>query len=78
MAIVDDHPMFRIGLAAAIEEMDGIELVGEAQRADQVAELVDTAAPDVVLLDVAAPRSVPGSRSTAGSPSTTRRSGWSC
>ena len=52
VAIVDDHPMFRMGLAAAIDEMDGIELVGEAQRADQVADLVADAAPDVVLLDV--------------------------
>ena len=52
VAIVDDHPMFRMGLAAAIEEMDGIELVGEAQRADQVPSLIDAAAPDVVLLDV--------------------------
>jgi DNA-binding NarL/FixJ family response regulator len=52
VAIVDDHPMFRMGLAAAIEEMDGIELVGQAQRADQVAALVADAAPDVVLLDV--------------------------
>ena len=52
VAIVDDHPMFRMGLAAAIDEMDGIELVGEAQRADQVEALVADAAPDVVLLDV--------------------------
>ena len=52
VAIVDDHPMFRMGLAAAIEEMDGIELVGEAQQGDQVAALVADAAPDVVLLDV--------------------------
>ena len=47
--------MFRLGLAAAIKEMDGIELVGEAQRADQVAALVDAAAPDVLLLDVRLP-----------------------
>jgi DNA-binding NarL/FixJ family response regulator len=52
VAIVDDHPMFRMGLAAAIEEMDGIELVGQAPRADQVAALVADAAPDVLLLDV--------------------------
>ena len=52
VAIVDDHPMFRMGLAAAIEEMDGIELVGQAPRADQVAALVTDAAPDVLLLDV--------------------------
>lgn len=52
VAIVDDHPMFRMGLAAAIDEMDGIELVGEAQRADQVPDLVHATVPDVVLLDV--------------------------
>jgi DNA-binding NarL/FixJ family response regulator len=52
VAIVDDHPMFRMGLAAAIDEMDGIELVGEAQRADQVPELVADTAPDVLLLDL--------------------------
>jgi DNA-binding NarL/FixJ family response regulator len=55
VAIVDDHPMFRMGLAAAIGDMDGIELVGDAQRADQVADLVATTAPDVVLLDVRLP-----------------------
>jgi DNA-binding NarL/FixJ family response regulator len=55
VAIVDDHPMFRIGLAAAIKEMEGIELVGEAQRADQVAALVEDAAPTVLLLDVRLP-----------------------
>ncbi len=55
VAIVDDHPMFRMGLAAAIGDMDGIELVGDAQRADQVASLVAATAPDVVLLDVRLP-----------------------
>ena len=52
VAIVDDHPMFRMGLAAAIHEMEGIELVGEAQQADQVPALVVDAEPDVLLLDV--------------------------
>jgi DNA-binding NarL/FixJ family response regulator len=55
VAVVDDHPMFRMGLAAALAEMDGVELVGEAQRADQVAALVAGAAPDVLLLDVRLP-----------------------
>ena len=36
VAIVDDHPMFRMGLAAAIREMQDVELVGEASRADAV------------------------------------------
>jgi DNA-binding NarL/FixJ family response regulator len=55
VAIVDDHPMFRLGLAAAIKEMDGIDLVGEAQRADQVAALVEAASPTVILLDIRLP-----------------------
>ncbi len=53
--IVDDHPMFRMGLAAALAEMDGIELVGEAERAGDVLALVEAARPDVVLLDVRLP-----------------------
>jgi DNA-binding NarL/FixJ family response regulator len=52
VAIVDDHPMFRMGLAVAIDEMVGIEVAGEAQCADEVAGLVASTAPDVVLLDV--------------------------
>jgi DNA-binding NarL/FixJ family response regulator len=52
VAIVDDHPMFRLGLAAAVAEMDGIEMVGEAESADEVAELVERTHPHVVLLDV--------------------------
>jgi DNA-binding NarL/FixJ family response regulator len=55
VAIVDDHPMFRMGLAVAIGEMDAIELAGEAERADQVAELVASTTPDVLLLDVRLP-----------------------
>lgn len=55
VVIVDDHPMFRLGLAAAIAEMDGIEIVGEATRGDEVAALVADAVPDVVLLDMRLP-----------------------
>jgi DNA-binding NarL/FixJ family response regulator len=53
--IVDDHPMFRMGLSAALADMDGIELVGQAERAEEVESLVDAARPDIVLLDVRLP-----------------------
>jgi DNA-binding NarL/FixJ family response regulator len=53
--VVDDHPIFRMGLVAAIEQMDGIELVGEVDRAHAVDEVVHTARPDVVLLDLNLP-----------------------
>jgi len=31
--VVDDHPIFRLGLAASLAEMDQVELVGEAATA---------------------------------------------
>jgi DNA-binding NarL/FixJ family response regulator len=53
--IVDDHPLFRLGLAAALAEMEGIELVGEAERVEDVSGLVEETRPDIVLLDVRLP-----------------------
>ena len=52
VAIVDDHPMYRMGLAVAIAEMAGIEVAGEAQSAGEIADLVASTRPDIVLLDV--------------------------
>jgi DNA-binding NarL/FixJ family response regulator len=55
VVIVDDHPMFRLGLAAAIAEMEGIDLAGEATCGADVAALVASTEPDVVLLDMRLP-----------------------
>lgn len=55
VAIVDDHPMFSLGLAAAIAEMPGAEFVGEAMRASEVADLIARTSPDVILLDIGLP-----------------------
>ncbi len=52
VAIVDDHPMYRMGLAVAIAEMAGIEVAGEAESAAEVPDLVASTRPDIVLLDV--------------------------
>ena len=50
--IVDDHPMFRLGLATALQDMDGVELVGQAETVAEVEAAVATEEPDIVLLDV--------------------------
>jgi len=55
VAIVDDHPMYRMGLAGAIREMQGIELVGEADCVSQVSDLISAHSPDVLLLDIRLP-----------------------
>ena len=52
--IVDDHPSFR-ATARAILEVDGFEVVGEAEDGASALEAVQRLHPDVVLLDVQLP-----------------------
>jgi diguanylate cyclase (GGDEF)-like protein len=49
--IADDDPMIRLTTSALIGRADGIELVGEAEDADEAIELAARRRPDVVLLD---------------------------
>ena len=53
--VVDDHPIFRLGLATSLREMDGIDIIGEASTAGEVSELVSGNQPDIVLLDLHLP-----------------------
>jgi DNA-binding NarL/FixJ family response regulator len=53
--IVEDHPMFRLGLATSLRDMAGVELVGERERVADVLEAVEGLTPDVVFLDVNLP-----------------------
>jgi DNA-binding NarL/FixJ family response regulator len=53
--VVDDHPIFRLGLAASLAEMEDVELVGEAATAGEVLDLVERTSPDLVLLDLHLP-----------------------
>lgn len=54
--LVDDHPMFRAGVRQRLCEHDPeIEVVGEAENAQQAQEMVSVLRPDVVLMDIAMP-----------------------
>ncbi len=53
--IADDHPMFRRGLAAALQAMEGVELVGEATTGPQAVALSTQLQPDVILMDIHMP-----------------------
>ena len=55
MVVVDDHPMFRLGLAAAIADMAGIAVVGQATCGAEVAQLVEDVDPQIVILDMRLP-----------------------
>jgi DNA-binding NarL/FixJ family response regulator len=52
VVVADDHPMFRFGLRAVLEQADGIEVVGEATDGTSLLALVAREAPDVVLTDL--------------------------
>lgn len=53
--IVDDHPLFREGLKAALESAEGIAVVGEAERVADVPDAVARHRPDVVVMDLSLP-----------------------
>lgn len=54
--IVDDQPLFRMGLRACLAEVDDIRIEGECSVTEDALELVDSFAPNVALLDAAPPR----------------------
>jgi DNA-binding NarL/FixJ family response regulator len=52
--IVDDHPVFRQGLATLLSAT-GIDVVGEAASAEEAIRLATSLEPDVVLMDLGLP-----------------------
>jgi DNA-binding NarL/FixJ family response regulator len=53
--MVDDHPLFREGVASLLATAKDIDLVGEAGSGEQAIKLVDELSPDVVLMDLHMP-----------------------
>ena len=53
VVLADDHPMFRFGLRAVLEQVEGIDVVGDAEDGQSLLELVQEVGPDVVLTDLA-------------------------
>ena len=52
VVVVDDHPVFRIGMAALLASLDSIEVVGHAENLAEAVRVVDEQMPDVVLMDL--------------------------
>jgi DNA-binding NarL/FixJ family response regulator len=53
--VVDDHDLFRAGLASLLSAEDGIEVVGQASGGNMGVRLATELRPDVVLMDVRMP-----------------------
>jgi len=53
VVLVDDHPVFRIGMAALLDSLPGIRVTGQAASAAEAGPLLGSGVPaDVVLMDL--------------------------
>lgn len=50
--LADDHPVVRFGLRTALREADGLLVVAEAGRGDEVTALVELHQPNVIVLNI--------------------------
>ncbi len=53
--IADDHPIFRQGLKAVINQIDHLEVIGEAENGAQTVNMLAALSPDLLLLDLSMP-----------------------
>jgi two-component system, NarL family, nitrate/nitrite response regulator NarL len=57
LVIVDDHPLFREGVAAALQNEGDFTVLAEGQNAKEALELAKKHLPDIILLDINMPGS---------------------
>jgi two-component system response regulator NreC len=55
LAVIDDHPVFRTGVRMALAPERDLQIVAEAADARQAYAAIDSARPDLVLLDETLP-----------------------
>jgi DNA-binding NarL/FixJ family response regulator len=53
--LADDHPLIIAGIRRTIEDLDDMEVVGEAHSGPELMQLVERRAPDIVLMDLRMP-----------------------
>ena len=52
VAVIDDHPIVRVGVRLMLEADAGLECIGEAGSVSEAIHLVQAEAPDLVVLDL--------------------------
>ncbi len=55
VVLADDHALFRGGVRRILEEIQGVEVIGEAGDGLALLELLKTITPDLVVLDISMP-----------------------
>ena len=55
IVIIEDHDLTRMGLKAALQSNSGLKVIGEASNGTQGLKLLETAKPDVAVVDIGLP-----------------------
>ncbi|CAA0091771.1 Response regulator GacA [BD1-7 clade bacterium] len=55
VVVADDHDLVRVGIARMLEDVPGIEVVGEAGTGEEAIQYAKQLDPDVVLMDIKMP-----------------------
>jgi two-component system, NarL family, response regulator LiaR len=55
VAIIEDHDLTRVGLEAALQRREGINIVGDAKNGIQGLLLLETTQPDIAIVDIGLP-----------------------
>ena len=52
IVLVDDHKLVRAGIRALLQQVEGLEVIGEADDGRDGVEVAERLQPDVVLMDI--------------------------
>ncbi|NCJ08591.1 response regulator [Synechococcales cyanobacterium C] len=55
VVLVEDHDLSRIGLKAALQQIEDLEVIGDASNGRQALHLLTTLKPDVAIIDIGLP-----------------------
>ncbi|SLM32091.1 Two component transcriptional regulator, LuxR family [Desulfamplus magnetovallimortis] len=55
--LVEDHPIFRLGLAALIDQEDDLEACGKSKDVEDAIKEIDTLQPDLIIVDISLKKS---------------------
>lgn len=53
--VVDDHQLVRIGTSRLLADIEGLQVIGQAESGEQAIDMVKDLKPDVVLMDIQMP-----------------------
>jgi two-component system, NarL family, response regulator NreC len=62
--LVDDHAVVRTGLKMLLNDIENMEVVGEASEGDEAIKMVEELNPNVVLMDLSMPHGKDGLSAT--------------